>query len=267
MVTVIKAGGSILQKGAGTELMKKIISMGSGNSILVHGGGPTVTSLCESLGISPKFITSPNGIRSRYTDYETMQAFIMAMRGKINTEIVVELQKLGIRSVGISGIDGPTLIAERKGKLLTINERGRKMVVDGGYTGRIIRVDPALIFAITESGRTPVVSPIALSTEYEPLNVDGDRAAAAIAGAVQADELFLLTNVDGVILDGGTVDRIRQDEIPGFMKRVGSGMDKKLMAAEEALKGGCRKVIIANGNTGSPEPGSTDHEMGTVITA
>ena len=267
MVSVIKAGGSILANGADPELLNKIAAQGPGSSILVHGGGPTVTSLCESLGIVPRFVASPNGIRSRYTDFETMQAFVMAMRGRINNDIVLALQKMGLKAVGISGIDGPTLIAERKRKLLTINEKGRKMAIDGGYTGKIVRTDPSLLNTILESGRTPVVSPIALSTEFESLNVDGDRAAAAIAGSVHADELILLTNVDGVILEGNFVDRISLVEIPAYIEQVGSGMDKKLMAAGEALKGGCRKVIIINGNSSSSASELIESGRGTVITA
>ncbi len=266
MVTVIKAGGSILQNESDNSFFRNIASLGSGKCILVHGGGPTVTTLSEELGITPKFITSPKGIRSRYTDYETMQVFIMAMRGKINTRIVVELQKLGLQSVGISGIDGPTLLAERKSKLLTINEKGRKMVVDGGYTGKIVKSDPTLLNTLLETGLTPVVSPIALSTQYEPLNVDGDRASAAIAGSVQAEELVLLTNVDGVIINGKTVKRIDLGEIPDFMKTVGNGMDKKLMAAGEALEGGCGKVIIANGQADKPVSDLISEGRGTVIT-
>lgn len=263
---MIKAGGSILQNESENSLFRNIASLGSGRCIVIHGGGPTVTNLSKDLGITPRFITSPKGIRSRYTDYETMQVFIMAMRGKINTRMVVELQKLGVKSVGISGIDGPTLIAERKSRLITINEKGRKMVVDGGYTGKIVRSDPTLLNMLLGTGMTPVVSPIALSTQYEPLNVDGDRASAAVAGAVNAGELVLLTNVEGVIIDGKTVKRIDLGEIPDFMKMVGNGMDKKLMAAGEALEGGCGKVIITNGQADKNVQELISEGRGTVIT-
>lgn len=234
-------------EGVSSELIQKLYSLGLTDSVLVHGGGPTVTSLTSRLGIEPRFITSPSGIRSRYTDWETMEVFIMAMKGKINTELVIELQKLGIKSAGISGVDGPTLIAERKKRLMTVNERGRRMMVEGGYTGKIINVDPTLLSSMIERKITPVVSPIALSTENEPLNVDGDRAAAEIAGALHADELILLTNVDGVILDKQVVKKIIPDELEDMMKMVGNGMDKKLLAAKEAIDKGCKLVKIING--------------------
>lgn len=256
-----------MSNGTKSALMKSIASIGSGNSILVHGGGPAVSSLCERLGIEPKFITSPSGIRSRYTDSETMEAFVMAMKGKINTEIVLELQKIGMKAAGISGIDGPTILAERKKRLLTVNERGRKMMVDGGYTGKIVKVDPTLINSFIERRITPVISPIALSSELEPLNVDGDRAAASIAGAVKAEDLVLLTNVDGVMLEGELVPQISRGELPDFMKRVGHGMDKKLLAAGEALNGGCKKVIIVNGNSSESVNSLIEAQKGTVITS
>lgn len=240
--------------GVSPELIQKLVSLELSNSVIVHGGGPAVTNLSTRLGLEPRFITSPSGIRSRYTDWETMQAFIMAMKGKINTEIVIELQKLGIKAAGFSGADGPTLIAERKKRLLTLNDRGRKMMVDGGYTGKIVNVETTLLSSILDSGIIPVVSPIALSTENEPLNVDGDRAAAEIAGALHADELILLTNVDGVILDDSLVERISQENLPEIMKMVGNGMDKKLLAAKEAMEKGCKLVRIINGkyeNTGN----------------
>lgn len=252
MVTVIKVGGSILQNGTGTDLLKSIVQYREDSKVLVHGGGPTVTELCKNLGIEPRFIVSPQGIRSRLTDLKTIQAYVMAMRGTINSELVLALQKNGVRAAGISGIDGPTLVAERKKKLLTINENGRKMAVDGGYTGRIVRTDTALVQQMVVNGLTPVISPIAMGMEYEPLNVDGDRAASAIAGSLKANRLFLLTNVDGVMIEGNLLTEIRRHELPEIMKQVGNGMDKKLMAAGEAMDAGCREIVISNGNVEDP---------------
>ena len=256
-----------MANGTSGDLLKGILSLSGNSKVIVHGGGPTVTSVCERMGIKPVFVKSPDGLRSRYTDSETIEAYIMAMRGKINSDIVLGLQRLGRNAVGISGIDGPTFIAERKKKLITINEKGRKMFIEGGFTGKIVRSDPEIVTSIMESGRIPVLSPIALSTEFEALNVDGDRAASAIAGAIQADELILLTNVDGVLNEGKTVDRILLRDLPSYIENVGNGMDKKLIAAGEALKGGCRKVIIANGRYAGTVEGLSHSGRGTVITA
>lgn len=265
MVTVIKVGGSILQNGTDYGLLDSIIKYTGDSKVLVHGGGPVVTDLCRDLGIEPRFIVSPDGIRSRLTDLDTINAYIMAMRGTINSQLVLALQKNGVPAAGISGIDGPTLLAERKKRLVTINEKGRKMFVDGGYTGRIVRTDTGLLQQMVNAGITPVVSPIAMSLEYEPLNVDGDRAASAIAGSLKADRLFLLTNVDGVILDGELMKEIRSSEIPAIMKKVGNGMDKKLMAAGEALAAGCSEVVISNGRTEDPLGVALNTENRTLI--
>lgn len=265
MVTVIKVGGSILQNGTGNELLNSIIRYTGDSKVLVHGGGPSVTELCRNLGIEPRFIVSPEGIRSRLTDFQTIQAYVMAMRGTINSELVLSLQRNGVRAAGLSGIDGSTLVAERKKRLLTVNEKGRKMFVDGGYTGRIVRTDNGLIMSMLANGLTPVLSPIAMGLEYEPLNVDGDRAASAIAGSLKADRLILLTNVDGVLIDGELLHEIRKEDLPDIMKLVGNGMDKKLMAAGEAMDAGCREVIISNGNSDDPIRASINTEKRTLI--
>lgn len=249
MATVVKVGGSILSGGARNKLMSSIASYRGDEMILVHGGGPAVTEVCNRLGIEPRFITSPGGIRSRFTDLQTMQAYLMAMKGKLNTELVASLQEKGRRAFGLSGIDGPTLIAERKKRLLTISGNGRKMFVDGGYTGRITHVDSSFVSRLLAMGVVPVLSPIAMSNEFEPLNVDGDRAASALSGSLSADRLVLLTNVNGVILEGETIPEIRIHEIGDYLSRVGNGMDRKLIAARESLEAGTGEVIIANGNT------------------
>lgn len=265
MVTVIKIGGSLMAESVDFNALRTIIDHEPGSCVIVHGGGPSVSRLCERLGISPSFVTSPGGIRSRYTDMETMKAFIMAMRGQISTDIVTGLQKAGVRAAGISGTDGPTLVAERKRKLMTAGPQGRRIMIEGGYTGKITRADPDLIVSILNLGIIPVVSPIAISTEFEPLNIDGDRAAAAIAGALKADRLLLLTNVDGVILEDKVVHHMTLAEVPSYMERVGNGMDRKLMSAGEALQEGCMKVIILNGEASKIKDYVENKEVGTVI--
>ena len=105
----------------------------------------------------------------------------MVMSGRINKTIVQMLQKNGINAVGISGVDAKTIQAERKKKLLIINEKGRKQAIDGGYTGKITEINADFIKSLLERGLTPVISPIAISEEGDFLNVDGDRAAAYVA--------------------------------------------------------------------------------------
>src|SRR3972149_2264249 len=137
MLLVVKMGGSILKEGASSELVSDLQALAKENKIvLVHGGGVEVTEIAAKLGKEQKFIVSPEGFRSRYTDKETMEIYTMVMAGKLNKQIVLALQSLGIPAVGLSGLDGAILKAERKKKLIAMDERGRKKVIDGGYTGK-----------------------------------------------------------------------------------------------------------------------------------
>jgi [amino group carrier protein]-L-2-aminoadipate 6-kinase len=149
---VLKIGGSIVD-GLHSTTFSDIRTISENNKlILVHGGGKDVTSIANKLGKEQRFIISPGGVKSRYTDKETAEIYTMVMSGKINKTIVGMLLRAGIKAVGISGIDGGMLKAERKEKLVIINEKGRKMVIDGGYTGRINSVDPSLLNMVIEKG-------------------------------------------------------------------------------------------------------------------
>ena len=174
MIT-IKIGGSVVDNLHPTTIsdIKKVVEQEG--VILVHGGGKEVTKVTEQLGKEPKFVVSPSGIKSRYTDKETSEIFTMVMSGRINKNIVQMLQKNGINAVGLSGMDGKVIQANRKKKLIIMNEKGRKQVIDGGYTGKISNVNADLISTFLEKGYTPVISPIAISEEFDFLNVDGDR--------------------------------------------------------------------------------------------
>ena len=138
MLLVIKMGGSILKEGTSTDLIADLKEVAKTNKIvLVHGGGVEVTEIAAKLGKEQKFIISPEGFRSRYTDKETIEIYTMVMAGKINKQIVLALQSQGIPAVGLAGLDAVDLKAERKTKLIAVDERGRKKVIDGGYTGKI----------------------------------------------------------------------------------------------------------------------------------
>src|SRR3972149_2136470 len=162
MIT-IKIGGSVVDNLHPTTIsdIKKLVEQEG--VVLVHGGGKEVTKVSKELGKEPKFVVSPGGIKSRYTDKETAEIFTMVMSGKINKTIVCMLQKNGINAIGLSGIDGKIIQAERKKKLLIINEKGRKQAIDGGYTGKITNVNASLLKLLLEQGYTPVISPIAIS--------------------------------------------------------------------------------------------------------
>ncbi len=268
MLFVVKMGGSILKEGASSALISDLKELLKENkAVLVHGGGAEVTEIATKLGKEQKFIVSPEGFRSRYTDRETVEIYTMVMAGKLNKQIVLALESQGIPAVGLSGLDGALLKAERKKKLIAVDERGRKKVIDGGYTGKITAVDAGLLTLLLEKGYVPVVTPIAVSDESEPLNVDGDRTAAIIAGALKADRLILLTDVKGLSLNGEPIDKITATEVKEVLSSIGQGMSTKVHAALEALNQAVGEVLITSGLGEKPISAALKHEAGTVITA
>ena len=267
MLFVVKMGGSILKEGASSDLIGDMKGLLSENRmVLVHGGGVEVTEIAAKLGKEQKFIVSPEGFRSRYTDRETMEIYTMVMAGKLNKQIVLALQGQGVPAVGLSGLDGNLLRAERKKRLIAVDERGRKKVIDGGYTGKITEVKADLLRLLLEEGYVPVVTPIAVSVEFEPLNVDGDRTAAFIAGALKADRLILLTDVQGLSLKGEPIAKISATEVKEVLPSIGQGMSTKVHAALEALNQGVREVLITSGLGKQPISAALKHEVGTVVT-
>jgi len=266
MINVVKIGGSLLSLGPIDHILADFKRVLSRNKvILVHGGGKEVTEIAEKLGKKQTFIISASGIKSRYTDKETMEIYSMVMAGKISTEIVAQLQSIGISAIGLSGVDACLIKAERKKRLIIIDERGRKRIIEGGYTGKIISVNTEVLKMLLEAGFTPVVSPIAIGTEYEILNVDGDRAAAYIAGFIGAENIIFLTDVDGLFLEGKLVKHLSLNEAKRIMKRVGHGMDKKILAAIEAIELGAKRCIISSGKREFPITYALEGEEKTVI--
>jgi [amino group carrier protein]-L-2-aminoadipate/L-glutamate 6-kinase len=263
---VIKIGGSVVDGLHPTALLDIKAIAEKNRLVFVHGGGKEVTATATKLGKEQKFIVSPSGVRSRYTDKETADIYTMVMSGKINKAITGMLLRQGIEAVGIAGIDGSMLRAERKKKLLIINEKGRKMMIDGGYTGKIISVDPRLINNLSDHGYVPVVSPIALSEEYDFLNVDGDRAAAYVAGGVKADKVIFITNVNGLMLNEKLVAAMTLEQAKAALPKIGFGMEKKVLACTEAIEMGVKEAIIASGQVEKPISAAIAHTNCTVIT-
>jgi len=266
MLIVVKIGGSILKEETSPNLVTDLKNVLSNNRIvLVHGGGAEVTEIASKLGKAQEFVASPEGFSSRYTDKDTIEIYTMAMVGKINKEVVCALQSQGIPAVGLSGLDGLLLRAKRKERLIIVDERGRKKVVDGGYTGKISEVNADLLHLLLQSDYVPVIAPVAIGEGFEPLNVDGDRTAAYIAGALKADRLVLLTDVEGLILNGRLVSRLSISGAKESLPRIGRGMITKVNAATEALSMGVGEVIISSGLANFPVSSPLKHECGTVI--
>ena len=201
MMLVVKIGGGA---GVTTENIVHEIAqcVAEGQRVVVvHGGSALTNTLSERLGQPVRMITSPSGMVSRYTDSETLRVYAMAVAGEINTALVACLQQQGINALGLTGVDGRLLLARRKSVVRTVTPEGRTQIVRDDYTGQIEHVNKALLQQLLDAGYTPVIAPLALSREGERLNVDGDRVAAAIAVALQADTLAIMTNVPGLLTD------------------------------------------------------------------
>ena len=266
MKLVVKIGGSLLKEEVPGPLIEDIAALSPDHRILlVHGGGDVVTDFATRLGKEQRFVVSPEGIRSRYTDKETVEIYQMVMSGLLAKRLVLSLEKAGLKSISLAGADGSLLLGKRKAKLIIVDERGRKMVVEGGYTGRVHSVNAPLLELLLSQGYVPVVSPVAMSDAAEPLNIDGDRAASAIAAGVHSDAVLFATNVDGLQLEGKLATSLTPDEAKSLLPKIGFGMQKKVMAAVEAVEGGVKEAIICSGTRGSPLTKALAHDSCTVI--
>jgi acetylglutamate/LysW-gamma-L-alpha-aminoadipate kinase len=266
-ITVVKLGGaegvnfSAICKDA-VELLKQDKKL-----ILVHGGSAEANALGKALGAPPKFITSPSGYTSRYTDRKTLEIFAMAVNGKVNTLLVEQLQTLGVRALGLSGVDGKLLQAARKDSIQSV-ENGKRKIIRDDYTGRIEKVNDSLLLAILEMGYLPVIAPMAVGEKGEALNVDADRAAAMVASALKADALILLTAVPGLMKnfpnESTVIQNLSQSQLSDALEAAQGRMKKKVLGAEEALKGGVKRVVIADGRVENPISNALEGK-GTVI--
>lgn len=223
--------------------------------VFVHGGSAEANSLGEALGTPPKFITSPSGYTSRYTDRKTLEVFLMAVNGKVNSLLTEQLHGLGINAFGLSGMDGSLMVAARKETIQSV-ENGKRKIIRDDYTGKIEAINVTLLDILLNSGYLPVIAPVAVSQKGEALNVDADRASAMVASALKAETMVLLTAVKGLMEkfpDEGTLIRnLPQAKLLAALEMAQGRMKKKVLGAEEALQGGVGKVIIADGRVENP---------------
>jgi len=223
--------------------------------VFVHGGSAEANSLGEALGTPPKFITSPSGYTSRYTNRETLEIFLMAVNGKVNSLLTEQLHGLGINAFGLSGMDGSLMVATRKGAIQSV-ENGKRKIIRDDYTGKIETVNSQLLRTLLEMGYLPVIAPVAVSQKGEALNVDADRAAAMVSSALKAETLILLTAVPGLMEkfpdESTIIHSLPKAKLQAALEMAEGRMKKKVLGAEEALQGGTGKVIIADGRVEKP---------------
>ncbi len=268
---VIKVGG-----GAGVDLAKvcgdvaKLIRSGE-SIVLVHGTSAAADSLAARLNVPTHTIQSPSGHVSRYTDPATLDVYTMAAVGEVNVGIVGRLQALGVNGIGLNGLDGKLLRAQRKDAVRAIDpDTGKQRVIRDDYTGRIESVNADLLRLLIGAGYTPVIAPLAIGADCERLNVDGDRAAAMVAGALGAETLVILTNVAGLLAnfpdESSLIAHIMPDGIEKAIELAGGRMKKKVLAAQEAIAGGVGRVILADSRRDDPI-GSALAGAGTTFAA
>ena len=223
--------------------------------LLVHGGSDMATQLGAQLGHPAQFVTTASGHSSRYTDARTLEIFLMAT-ALLNRQLCARLNALGCSAVGLSGIDGRLLLADRKA-VLQVVANGKRKVLRDDHTGSITQVRAELLVSLLQAGHLPVIAPVAIAADGTPLNVDGDRAAAQLAVALGAPTLIVLSNVPGLLRDvhseQSLISRLPAAELQHAQDALAHGrMKRKLLAAREALDGGVTRVTIADGRCAAP---------------
>jgi acetylglutamate/LysW-gamma-L-alpha-aminoadipate kinase len=252
---VVKVGGSEgIDLGAVCRDVASLIKEGE-TIVLVHGGSHRTNVVAEQLGHPPEFVTSVSGFTSRRTDRETIRIFEMVYCGEINKGIVEMLQAERVNAVGLSGLDGRLLEGKRKGAIKIIQD-GRRMVLRDDYTGTVDKVNTELLQLLLGNGYVPVVTPPAISTEREAINVDGDRAAAMIASALEAEQLLILSNVPGLLRDfpdeSSLIPHIEASKTEEYMAFAKGRMRMKVLGAVEAIAEGVGRVVFGDARVEAP---------------
>ncbi|PRY22041.1 [LysW]-aminoadipate kinase [Pseudosporangium ferrugineum] len=247
---VVKCGGNAAVDPAAVCREVAAVARAGREVVLVHGGSGDIERLGARLGVPQRTQISPDRVRARHTDDATLELVTMALTGVVNPRLVAALQAYGVNAVGLSGLDGGLLRARRKAPQRAVVD-GRRVLVRGNRAGTVDRVDAGLLRLLLHRGLLPVVSPPALADDGSPVNVNADRAAAAIAGALPGAELVLLTGAPGLLRDPADEDSVLAEcavapdgPPPGYAH---GGMALKLVAAREALRAGVGRVRIADG--------------------
>jgi acetylglutamate kinase len=268
---VIKYGGNAmindeLKKAVMNDIiLMKLVGM---NPVLVHGGGPEINQFLKRLDIKSSFV---NGLR--VTDQVTMEVVEMVLVGKVNKEIVAQINQLGGKAVGLSGKDGQMILAKKQ-FVLTSDENGNQVETDIGLVGEVEKINTGIIETImTTNGYIPVIAPIGAGADGGTYNINADTVAGEIATALNAEKLVLLTDVEGIFADvndkSSIISVLKASEVDGLIKKgiIAGGMIPKVQCCIKALEGGVKRTHIIDGRT----PHSilleifTDKGIGTMV--
>lgn len=239
-IIVVKYGGNaMIDENLKLDVMRDIVllhHMGI-KIVLVHGGGPEISGMLKAVGKESKFI---DGLR--YTDEETMEIVQMVLCGKLNKNLVALLQNNGGKAIGISGIDGGILTAQKY--------QGEN---DLGLVGDITKVDTDLIVSSIESGYIPVISTVAMDEQSNSYNINADVAASKIASALGAANFILMTDVKGLLRDvndeNSLMPEVYLHEVPQLKKEgvISGGMIPKIECCVDAVRRGVQNSCIIDG--------------------
>lgn len=252
---IVKVGGSL---GINYDLLCDDVAelhQSGQKLLLIHGGSAETNRIAAALGKPPVFVTSPSGYSSRFTDRETLEIFEMVYCGKMNKSIVERLQMRGVNAVGLSGLDGRIFEGKHKKSVRSV-EDGKVKILRGDHTGTVEQVNTDLLTLLMDNGYLPVLTPPGASFEGVAINVDGDRAAAAVATSLQADALLLLSNVPGLLRnfpdESSLIETIPAHDVEAYVDFAQDRMKKKVLGAAEAVAGGVGKVIFADARIEKP---------------
>lgn len=248
-IIVFKCGGSSVDELSETffQNIRALQRIGK-KPVIVHGGGPAIEKLLSELEIDYSFI---DGLRQ--TTDEMMDIVEMVLSGKVNPALTRKFNTHGIQAIGLSGSDGHLLKAE------AIDEEKY------GQVGQLTEVDTTVIDQLLKAGIVPIISPVAIDEKQQRLNVNADTAAGAIASALQAEKLMLVTDVPGILKDGMLIETVTTVEIQKMITdgTIYGGMIPKVKAAMKGLQGNVEEVMIVNGK--KSEMKDTHTLSGTII--
>ena len=246
---VIKYGGNAMINDALKENVMRDVALMKFvgiRPILVHGGGPEITGFLKKVGKESTFVSG-----LRVTDEETVEIAEMVLDGKLNSEIVGLLNLRGVRAVGLSGKDAGLIKAQKK--LATVYENDTAHQVDIGYVGEVMEINTGIIADLLDQGYVPVIAPIGMGEHGESYNINADYVAAEIAGALHAEKMLLLTDVEGVYKDfadkGSLISQLCMAEAREYIRSgvIEGGMIPKVEACLRALEAGAHKAHIIDG--------------------
>ncbi len=245
---VIKYGGHAMaddelkKSFAKDVVLMKYIGL---NPVIVHGGGPQISRTMEKMGLTPKFVSG-----YRVTDSETMDIVEMVLGGAINKEIVNLINSNGGRAAGLTGKDGGLIKAKKKFLKGTSPETGAPEIIDAGHLGEVENVDSAILSALEKGGFIPVIAPVGVGEKGETYNINADLVAGAVAAALSASKLILLTDVEGILdSDGQLISALTKAQVEKLIKKkvISGGMLPKVAACFDALGGKVGKVHVVDG--------------------